>query len=225
MINERVLSKIKDRQRNKQEQNKADDRLGLFSVRTTGYASHRKNVLVAARCKPILPNRRLPPVTRNPNPTTRAMHPMSTNPNCGDARRSGPRTRNPNVTGSGPAPVTWRPNVTRSRRNRFSFNAYRRRCLRHIDITPHRFGDDRTCRSNFASHGRLCCHRRFVRAPNQCEWRQGQYPNACFHNAPFCIISFLVRRVGLIQIHRQCCTSSLRRSEISATSHCARSKS
>ena len=156
----------------------------------TDYASRRKNVLAATRCKSNLQTTgRLSPVTGNPNPTCTSAHPMSWDPNSRGTGRSDPRARHPNVIPSGPSPVAGRPNVTRTRRDRLRFNSNGRRCLRHYDFSCYHC-TRWSSRRHLLGRGRRCCRnrRRFLGAANQCEWRQRQHPNAYSHNTPFCII-------------------------------------
>ena len=115
----------------------------------------------------------LSPMAGNPNPATRPMHPVATNPNRRDSRRSSPRTRNPNITSSGPLPVTRRPDITGTRGHGLRFDADRRWRLCDIHIARHRHRGDSwaSCGRNFSRRG-CRCHWRLVRATDQSEWRQ-----------------------------------------------------
>jgi hypothetical protein len=159
-------------------------------VLKTDFASRRKNVLTATRCKSDLQTTRgLSPVTGNPNPARASAHPMSWDPNSRGTWRPGPRARHPNVISSGPSPVAWCPNVTGTRRDSLRFNPHCWRRLRHHDVACH----NRARRSprGHLLRGRRSCRGRnrrrcFVGAANQCERRQRQHPNAYSHNIPFC---------------------------------------
>jgi hypothetical protein len=140
----------------------------------TDYASRRKNVLAATRCKSDLQTTgRLSPVTGNPNPACTSAHPMSWDPNSRGTGRPDPSARRPYIIPARPSPVAWCPNVTRTRRHGLRFDSNRRRRLRHYDLARH----NRTSRSS-RSHllrGRRSCRgrnrRRFVGTANQCERR------------------------------------------------------
>ena len=138
----------------------------------TDYASRRKNVLAAARCKSDLQTTgRLSPVTGDPNPTCTSAHPMSWDPNSRGTWRPDPRARHPNVILSGPSPEAGRPNVTGTRRDGLRFNSYRWRRLLHYDLARHN-STPRSSRGHFLCGRRRCRGRnrwrRFVGTANQC---------------------------------------------------------
>jgi hypothetical protein len=157
----------------------------------TDYASRRKNVPTATRCKSDLQiTGRLSPVTADPHPACTSAHPMSWDPNSRGTGRSDPRARHPNVIPSGPSPVAGCPNVTRTRRDSLRFNSHRWRRLLHYDLAR-----DNSTRRSSCGHFLGGCRgrgrnrrRRFVGTADHCEWRQRQHPNAYSHNTPFCII-------------------------------------
>jgi len=136
----------------------------------TDYASRRKNVLLATRCKSDLQTTgRLSPVTGDPNPACTSAHPMSWDPNSRGTGRPDPRARRPDVIPSGPSPVAGCPNVTRAGRDGLRFNSNRRRCLWHHNLACH----NRT-RRNSRGHllrGRRSRrrNRRFIGAADHCE--------------------------------------------------------
>ena len=137
----------------------------------TDYASRRKNVLLATRCKSDLQTTgRLSPVTGDPNPACTSAHPMSWDPNSRGTGRPDPRARRPNVIPPGPSPVAGCPNVTRTRRDGLRFNSNRRRCLWHHNLARH----NRT-RRNSRGHllrgrrSRRRNRRRFIGAADHCE--------------------------------------------------------
>ena len=159
-------------------------------MRPTDYASRRKNVLRATRCKSDLQTTgRLSPVTRDPNPTCTSAHPMSWDPNSRGTGRPDPRARHPNVIPSGPSPVTGCPNVTRTRRDSLRFNPHRWWRLLHYDLARHN-PTRRSSSGHFLRGGCRCRgrngRRRFVGTADQCQRRQRQHPNAYSHNIPFC---------------------------------------
>ena len=157
----------------------------------TDYASRRKNVLTATRCKSDLQSTgRLSPVAGDPNPTCTSAHPMSWDPNSRGTGWSDPRARHPNVVPSGPSPVAGCPNVTRTRRDSPRFNPNGRRRLRHNNFARHNRAR-RSARRHLLRGRRSCCGhnwRRFVGAADHCKRHQRQHPNAYSHNTPFCII-------------------------------------
>jgi hypothetical protein len=157
----------------------------------TDYASRRKNVLTATRCKSDLQTTGgLSPVTGDPNPTCTSAHPMSWDPNSRGTGWSDPRARHPNVIPSGPSPVAGCPNVTRTRRDSLRFNSHRWRRLWHNNLSRHNCAR-RSARRHLLRGRRSCCGhnwRRFVGAADHCKRHQRQHPNAYSHNTPFCII-------------------------------------
>jgi hypothetical protein len=117
-------------------------------------------------------NRRLPPLTGDPDPATRAAFPVTFHPDCRRARTQNPTARHPFIMGTSPPPITARPNITRTRRNCSGFNSHRRRRLRNQNLTPYCPG--RTSGHSFARSCRCrrCRNWRFGNAPCQSEQRQ-----------------------------------------------------
>ena len=133
----------------------------------------------------------------NPNPACASTHPMSRDPNSRGTGRSDPRARRPNITCPIPSPVTGRPNVTRARGDGLRFYSHDWRSLRDDYFAGHNSSGRNSGRHFLSCSRRSRRNRRLFGAAKQCEW-QCQHPNVCSHSTPFSIISFLVRRFGLI---------------------------
>jgi hypothetical protein len=106
------------------------------------------------------------PVTRDPDPAARSVHPLTPNPHGSCSRRRNPTARYPHVVSSGPAPVAWRPDISRAWGQRLRFNANCWRSPGHHDLPG------RTRRRNLLRSCRRCHSRWFLSAADEEKWGQ-----------------------------------------------------
>jgi len=140
----------------------------------------------------------LPPVTGDPYPAARPVHPVTFHPYSPWIWAYDPGTGDPLVACSSPTPVPPYPDVPRSGRNCLRLNPNRRRNLSYDNLSRNR-PRERARRRNLLRSGRRSHSRWFLSAAGKRQWRQRQYINTDSHMHASVCRFVLDQRIGFVR--------------------------